>query len=440
MKHTKGMGRVFAFTFARQTEQKGYRGLTLGVALLCFFVPLLVLSAMAVRAGQDAPLPESEVDPWEIPVCAAKQVCAVDETQQPITDWEFLRAFHPADWGEITYDGSADGAQTLLLRLYRQDEVYCAEVSLPEGSALTEEDVFAYESFLWEVFPSVLQVKSGASAQQLAALNAPIITLQPMQEDSFAGIRELLELLLPYVGVMLMYFLVLFYGQGVANSVVLEKSSKLMDFFLVSVEPVAMVMGKVLAIALSGLLQLVVWIAALCGGFAAGGAVCRAVAPDAQFALLQLFDSLELLHGLFSLPSVLLALGIIIGGFLIYCALSGVGGALAGKAEDLGSTNALFSMILVASFLCCLLSGGGSGMISTAPWLNFVPFTAILVTPARLLTGAVSPTMGAVTLAIVLATAAALCVLAGKVYRMMSLYKGDPPCLGRLMTMLKEHA
>jgi ABC-type Na+ efflux pump permease subunit len=130
---------------------------------------------------------------------------------------------------------------------------------------------------------------------------------------------------------------------------------------------------------------------------------------------------------------------IVLGGFLIYCALAGVGGALAGKAEDLGSTNVLFSLTLVASFLICLLGGSGDETISSAAWLDFVPFTAILVTPARVLLGNVPLWQGAVTLAIVMLTAAALCVLAGKVYRMMSLYKGDPPTPRKMVTMLINH-
>ena len=246
-------------------------------------------------------------------------------------------------------------------------------------------------------------------------------------------------MILPYVGVMLIYFLVLFYGQGVANSVILEKTSKLMDFFLVSVEPVAMVLGKVLAIALSGLLQLCIWLISLLGGFAGGIWLYKTIAPQQELGLITFFRSLRLFDGMFSLPAVLLAVGIILGGFLIYCALSGVGGALAGKAEDLSSTNVLFSMALVVSFLCCLLGGSGEGIISQARWLDFVPFTAIMVTPARVLLGEVSLGMGVLTLVIVLVTAVLLCVLAGKVYRMMSLYKGDPPSVQKLFVMLKEH-
>lgn len=182
-------------------------------------------------------------------------------------------------------------------------------------------------------------------------------------------------MVLPFVSLMLLYFLVLLYGQGTAASVLLEKTSKLMDLFLVSVEPTAMVLGKVLATALAGLLQLAVWILSLMGGFAAGGALARQTAPGVTLPLLEVLRGAGRLAGLFSVPAMLEAVGLLLAGFLLYCSLSAIGGSLAGKVEDLSSTNVLFSLVLVASFLCCMFAGDMDGMTSSARWLDYVPFT-----------------------------------------------------------------
>ena len=446
MKNFRGFGRVFSFTFLRQVTQSGYKRLTAAVAALCLLVPIAVLGVMALRADSRSAAPDDEVmsNVIYVPLCNAKSVRVVDETAQPLSDWNFLQTLRGEEWN-MTYHTAPeqDDAYTLVVHLQKTGERYTAQVNLPQGvdSALTQGDIFAYEEFLRMSFPVILQAKAGLSADQLSVLTAPITVAERTDQsaDPADGVREILGMILPYVGVMLIYFLVLFYGQGVANSVILEKTSKLMDFFLVSVEPVAMVLGKVLAIALSGLLQLCIWLISLLGGFAGGIWLYKTIAPQQELGLITFFRSLRLFDGMFSLPAVLLAVGIILGGFLIYCALSGVGGALAGKAEDLSSTNVLFSMALVVSFLCCLLGGSGEGIISQARWLDFVPFTAIMVTPARVLLGEVNLGMGALTLVIVLVTAVLLCVLAGKVYRMMSLYKGDPPSVQKLFVMLKEH-
>ena len=270
--------------------------------------------------------------------------------------------------------------------------------------------------------------------EQRALLTAPVeVTGGQTGEGEAMG---LLSMLLPFASLMLLYFLVLLYGQSTAASVILEKTSKLMDLFLVSVEPGAMVLGKVLATALAGLLQLAVWAAGLAGGFAIGGAVVRQT--GVTLPLLEVLKGVGRLTGLFSVPAMLEAAGLLLAGFLLYCSLSAIGGSMAGKAEDLSSTNVLFSLVLVASFFCCMFAGGMDGMTSSARWLDYVPFTAILVTPSRVLLGQTSLLGGLVSLALVVVCAGLLTALAGRVYRLMSLYKGNPPTPRRVLRMLRE--
>ena len=154
--------------------------------------------------------------------------------------------------------------------------------------------------------------------------------------------------------------------------------------------------------------------------------------------LLEVLRGAGRLTGLFSVPAMLEAAGLLLAGFLLYCSLSAIGGSMAGKAEDLSSTNVLFSLVLVASFFCCMFAGGMDGMTSSARWLDYVPFTAILVTPSRVLLGQTSLMGGLVSLVLVVVCAGALTALAGRVYRLMSLYKGNPPTPRRVLRMLRE--
>lgn len=272
--------------------------------------------------------------------------------------------------------------------------------------------------------------------EQRALLTAPVEVTVTGGQTGEGEAMGLLSMLLPFASLMLLYFLVLLYGQSTAASVILEKTSKLMDLFLVSVEPGAMVLGKVLATALAGLLQLAVWAAGLAGGFAIGGAVVRQT--GVTLPLLEVLKGVGRLTGLFSVPAMLEAAGLLLAGFLLYCSLSAIGGSMAGKAEDLSSTNVLFSLVLVASFFCCMFAGGMDGMTSSARWLDYVPFTAILVTPSRVLLGQTSLLGGLVSLALVVVCAGLLTALAGRVYRLMSLYKGNPPTPRRVLRMLRE--
>ena len=53
-----------------------------------------------------------------------------------------------------------------------------------------------------------------------------------------------------------------------------------------------------------------------------GAMLSRLVAPDVQNGLLMLMDRTELWKGLFSLPTLLIAVLMLCGGFLLYCALT----------------------------------------------------------------------------------------------------------------------
>ena len=139
--------------------------------------------------------------------------------------------------------------------------------------------------------------------EQRTLLTAPVEVTVTGGQTGEGEAMGLLSMLLPFASLMLLYFLVLLYGQSTAASVILEKTSKLMDLFLVSVEPGAMVLGKVLATALAGLLQLAVWAAGLAGGFAIGGAVVRQT--GVTLPLLEVLKGVGRLTGLFSVPAML---------------------------------------------------------------------------------------------------------------------------------------
>ena len=77
-------------------------------------------------------------------------------------------------------------------------------------------------------------------------------------------------LLLPFLMVMLIYMMVILYGQSMANSVMLEKTSKLMETILTAVHPFALMAGKLLATATAAVIQILVWLASLIGGTVGG--------------------------------------------------------------------------------------------------------------------------------------------------------------------------
>lgn len=463
----KGLGKIFAFTFERQVKSTGYLVGTIVFALLCFLLPAGIMAAVEYFGGDsDSAVETAAVSP-------VQTVYVADETDGA-ADWNLLTQAGSETFGGISYvtcgsleEADAQAGQeehSLILLLEEAKKTaqenalsqasngsqngYQMHLLLPDNTSLSEGDAGDLESFLQANFQIILLQKSGIDPAAAAELLVPATTevttfgeeALSETEAALESMREVLGMLLPYLNIMILYFLVLFYGQGVANNVIMEKTSKLMDTFLVAVKPTAMVFGKVLAVTAASMLQFVIVAASLIGGFAAGSALVRMINPDSDMLLLLFFDSLSEFQGVLTVPGILLAVVMMVSGFFLYCSLSAIGGSAAGKPEDLSSTNVVFTTVLIVSFLAALYAGGIGSMDSEAfaKWLDFVPFTSILVTPSRIMLGEVSLGMGFVSLLLVLIVSVLCLLLAGKVYRMMALYKGNPPTPAKLMKMLKE--
>lgn len=463
----KGLGKIFAFTFERQVKSTGYLVGTIVFALLCFLLPAGIMAAVEYFGGDsDSAVETAAVSP-------VQTVYVADETDGA-ADWNLLTQAGSETFGGIFYvtcgsleEADAQAGQeehSLILLLEEAKKTaqentlsqasngsqngYQMHLLLPDNTSLSEGDAGDLESFLQANFQIILLQKSGIDPAAAAELLVPATTevttfgeeALSETEAALESMREVLGMLLPYLNIMILYFLVLFYGQGVANNVIMEKTSKLMDTFLVAVKPTAMVFGKVLAVTAASMLQFVIVAASLIGGFAAGSALVRMINPDSDMLLLLFFDSLSEFQGVLTVPGILLAVVMMVSGFFLYCSLSAIGGSAAGKPEDLSSTNVVFTTVLIVSFLAALYAGGIGSMDSGAfaKWLDFVPFTSILVTPSRIMLGEVSLGMGFVSLLLVLIVSVLCLLLAGKVYRMMALYKGNPPTPAKLMKMLKE--
>ena len=78
--------------------------------------------------------------------------------------------------------------------------------------------------------------------------------------------------------------------------------------------------------------------------------------------------------------------------------------------------------------------GGGS---DAAVWIYWIPFTSVLTLPGRLILGEVPLEIGIGALAVSVVTAVIFLYLAAKIYRMMALYRGNPPTPAKLFRMLR---
>lgn len=204
------------------------------------------------------------------------------------------------------------------------------------------------------------------------------------------------RLALALVVVALLYLALLLYGSLVAQGVVEEKSSRVVEFLLSAVRPRQLLAGKVVGLGLVGLLQL-----AIVGvvGFVAG--LMTSVLPSAGPAL------------------GALAWGLLwyVLGFLLYAMVFAAVGALVSRQEDVQSVLMPVSAVLVVAFVLgfAVLSRDPTGTATTV--LSLVPLLSPILMPGRLALAVAPFWQVALALALTVATIVLLARLGGMVYQ-----------------------
>lgn len=418
----KYLKHVFSFTFTQKVRSKGYIIATVLLTVLFLLLPAVF---MVISDSIDE----------DTPVTIKTETVFVYDATNGDADFSVLSPDK-----KITYKAESSLENALLAA---EKESYALVLHVKEDSLTvlrtksckaTEEEAEALSAEIQAMFPLILAQKAGITPEQLLALSEPYKIVTPekesSQEQTTEEIREIVAMIAPMLVLFLMYFMVLLYGQSTANSTIMEKNSKLMDTFLLSVAPETMMLGKVCGTALAGILQMFLWLGGLVGGFFLGKTIVLSLNPDSDLAILSILSSAKELGKVINLPGLFVGLCTIVAGLFLYCSLAAIGGSLAAKQEDLAQTNYIFTLTLVFSFIMSLEASG-------AKWLYYFPFTAILVLPGDAAIGNISLTKSLICLVIILITTVFITAIAGKIYRLMAFYKGNPPKITKIFEILK---
>jgi ABC-2 type transport system permease protein len=224
-------------------------------------------------------------------------------------------------------------------------------------------------------------------------LSSEALTVESLGAGGDDGVAEEL-FIVAIVGVMALYGLLVFYGQWVAQGIVEEKQSRVIEVLLSAVTPLQLLGGKILGIGLLGFAQI-----ALIAGLGAGAAV-YATGADVP-------------AGAFGVIGLVLAWYVL--GYALYATLFAAIGAICARMEDLQSAAMpVFVLIFGGIFAVQVAAVAPEGVVARVTGL--LPFTAPLVQPIRVATGAAGTleVAGAVLLGI--ATIAALIPLTTRLY------------------------
>ncbi|MGH9476694.1 MAG: ABC transporter permease [Terriglobales bacterium] len=225
--------------------------------------------------------------------------------------------------------------------------------------------------------------------------------------------------------VFVLYFLMLLYGVVVMRAVIEEKTSRVSEVLLASVDPFPLMLGKILGVVATALCQLVVWGACLALFAVYGLAMAQAAGLDWKQYLPHAGAGLYVAFVLF-----------FVVGFLLYSSIYAAIGAMVSSDQEAQQTQMPLTIVLAVSiWLAFLVMMNPTSTLSVV--LSLIPFFAPILMVARVAVS--TPPLWQVVLAWVLcaATFFGCTLITAKIYRVGVLMTGKRPNLSELLRWLK---
>lgn len=264
------------------------------------------------------------------------------------------------------------------------------------------------------------------SVEQASQLFLPV-SLEKVSLDEDAKTEEemMQSVALVYILLFAIYFGVLFYGNLVATEIAKEKSSRVMEILISSVNPVSQMFGKIFGIALLGLTQASLFVLVGYLTLKFGDKKIKMFGTIVDFSHLPT-------------KTIVSAIVFFLLGYLLFATLAAMLGSLVSRIEELQQTLTPLTLLIVAAFMIAMfgLNAPDSRVIIVT---SFIPIFSPMIMFLRI--GVSNPATWEILLSIGLMILSIILggIFAAKVYRGGVLMYGKGSAFKNLRYAIKLH-
>lgn len=407
MRDLSGTGQVYRFTLSQLLKSRANR-----VTLIIMVLLAAVSMPLTALLGGETP---------ETSDTASLTSVRVDNRTDLVLDFS-----GDAYWADT--DFSADAGEPDAVVTVTGDETGYQVAVVGSESADAGELSQLAETARQAVRDACLRA-AGLSSRQLEALTA-----STGEEDSHEE-----GFWVQYGYSILAMILCLMSASYVIRAVVEEKDSRLVELLLVSVKPMALLAGKILAVmafTFGWLLAMLAGLGVSCGLTA--GLMGPGVLQKQLSGLLAAVPRVQ--EDLWQAAGVLLVLLVSLGlGYLTMSLIGGVAGACYSGMEEAGEATGPVMLLTMAGYLAsCVVGAVPSGPV--AVFSTLCPIVSIFCAPVQFAGGNVSIWLVLASWVIQAAVIWGLLTLASRVYAGLIVHRGSRVKLRELMSMAKGGA
>lgn len=240
---------------------------------------------------------------------------------------------------------------------------------------------------------AVAQVAIGERLAEagIDAVDVPDVEVTALDPDAEQNSQRTV---VAFIGVAVLYGLLIMFGQFVAQGVVEEKASRVVELLLATMKPWQLLAGKIIGLGVLGLAQIV-----LIAAVAVGGALA--------------FDLVDIPGELIGTAISVVAWFVL--GYAFYAAIFAVAASLVSRLEDLNSVVMPTMLVLVAAFVVGFQAAAApDGTLAIVT--SYVPGLSPLVMPVRQAAGDVAVWEVALAVVLMLVAIAAIVRIGGRIY------------------------
>lgn len=382
-----------------------------GFLIGSIFVPLILLLVFAFGAGfadeEQNPLQQVEdLSAQEIQLGYVDRANLI-ETIPPNIPAGTLRAYAGQAAADQALAQGEINAYYLIPEDYRQTgEIQRVSQELPVAPTDTQ---LINWVLVTNLFPD-------ASAEQIRRLNWPFNNTGPQFVNLEAGSEETASgnPMLPFLVTVAVMIPLFTSGSYLLQSLTKEKSDRIMEILLVSLRPWHILAGKLLGLGALTFVQYLLW--ASIGGLG---------------LLISGQDLAEILQGInLSAQEALLVVPYALGGFLLYAGIMAGIGALAPDMESSRGWVFFISLpMLLPMYFWFTIVDAPNGTLALV--LSMVPFSAPIAMLMRMISAAVPAWQIAISMGLLVLTAAGMILLMARLFRVKTLLSGESLSLGR---------
>ncbi len=438
---------VFSFSFVQSMKSKSNR---IAIGVMCI-VLILSMPVMSLISGKGS---KREAQDF----VKTLKVYGADQGLWEMTDREnWMNGFQ--DWlleqphykniavelveteeaaKELEKDLEESKDKVLLMKIGMKDGMLQLQYVYSKESGIKTTEIGTFADDVQDSFQEICEKSEGLTDEQLKLLQTPVKTeIQSnvkysggeQEKENTSGIgMEDYNILLALLMVSVLMSSIM--GESVASSIITEKSSKVIEYLMTSIRPMAIILGKVGAAVAVVLVQLCCYIVS--GGISVVLDSVIFYSNDGGFQVsdnvAKVLEMPSLQH--LSASRIGIALIAILLGVSMYGVIASIFASGVSKIEEMAEGMKFYNVLLIlcayATIGITLVALAGEKDVSILQVvLSLFPLSAPFMVPGYIMIGKISLLIGALSLVVQIATIFLILKLVSGIYEMVIYHQGN---------------